>query len=195
MAIASGSIIDDQDVYNRVNSVISSYANSGIVYGTNNYHFSDMPAEFKTAYEGTTSGIPLSNYGNFSGQIIEARAGGTNPIVDYIMVVGIVYCRIRKVAVKRIVTASNGKLPTDETRTGVSYMKDTYASYYSNGFPEPSSGSNISSGNVIRASDLINFIDAVKNQYANLRDVVFEAEYSVCHNSCHQSCHGSRGRR
>lgn len=195
MAISSGSVIDDQDLYNAVNSVISSYANSGIVYGTNNYHFADLPADFKAAYGGPTTGIPLSNYGNKTGDLIEARAGSTNPIVDYVMVVGIVYCRIRSVAVTRNVTASGGPAATSERRSGISYMTDTYASFYGNGFPEPSSGSNVSSGNVINASQLNTFITDVKNQYASLRAVTFEASYSVCHNSCHSSCHGSRGRR
>lgn len=189
--ISSGQTIQAQDFYDTYYSRFTQFANSGIVYGTNNYHFSDMPFDFNVAYGGPTSGI-TQEQPSWRGINPGATITASN-IHDYVIGLSVIYCRLRNVSVKRIVTATVGAVETSETRAGISNMISAYAAP---GFSSPSSINNIYVGNTIYASNLLTFIDDCYNQYRNnQRTNTFSAEYSVCHNSCHSSCHGSRGRR
>jgi hypothetical protein len=101
------------------------------------------------------------------------------------------------VSVTRNVTASGGPAPTSSTATGKTHLIADYANGTNpswSSFSAPSS-SNISAGQEISASNLLNYYEACRNEYIRLRDYTVTASYSVCHNSCHSSCHSSRGRR
>jgi len=190
--ITAGQTVQAQDFYDTFFSRFVTYANSWITYGTNNYHFPDIPnPAFTSAYGGSTSGLPLAPTSTNSinpGNIIDDQG-----IKDYIIGRSVEYCRIRSVSVTRVVTASGGPAQTSETRTGISHMTPAYAAP---GFSNPGSTGNIIEGATINAYRLVQFIDDCHSQYNNnQRQNVFLASYSVCHNSCHSNCHGSRGRR
>lgn len=189
--ITSGATIRAQDFYDTFFSRFTQFANQSITYGTNNYHFGDMPPEFNNTYGGPTSGISQEQP-SWRGINPGATITASN-IHDYVIGLSVIYCRIRNVSVKRIVTATVGMTETSETRSGISNMSSSFAAP---GFSNPSSINNIYVGNTIYASNLLSFIDDCYNQYrTNQRTNTLAAEYSVCHNSCHASCHGSRGRR
>ncbi len=190
--ITAGQTVQAQDFYDTFFSRFATFANSGIAYGTNNYHFADIPnPAFTSAYGGSTSGLSLAPTSTNSinpGNIIDDQG-----IKDYVIGRSVEYCRIRNVSVTRNVTASGGRAATSETRTGISHMTPAYGAA---GFSNPGSINNIYEGNTIFSSQLRQFIDDCYNQYnSNQRPSVFSASYSVCHNSCHSNCHGSRGRR
>ena len=189
--ISSGQIIQAQDFYDTFYSRFAQFANQSISYGTNNFHFPDMPANFYSAYGGPTSGLSLGSPSINS--ISTGMEIFNNYVKDYIIGRSVEYCRIRTVSVTRNVTASGGPVESSETRTGVSHMTQDFAAA---GFSSPGSINNIYQGNIIYASNLLQLIDDCYNQYRNnQRPSVYSATYSVCHNSCHNSCHGSRGRR
>lgn len=190
--MTSGDIIDDQDIYNKFSDRITTLANASIVYGTNSYHFSDMPSTLTSQYGGTTSGLSQSSWGNRTGQLIDA-----SDIVDYVVSEATKYSRIRNVSVTRNVTASGGPAPSSSTATGKTHLLAGYGDGSISGwssFTAPSS-TNIQTGQTISATNLVNYYESCRNEYVRMRDYTITASYSVCHNSCHSSCHGSRGRR
>lgn len=189
--ISSGQTIRAQDFYDTYFSRFTQFANSGIAYGTNNYHYSDMPSNFISAYGGPTTGIPQEQT---SWRSINPGATITaQDIKDYIIGLSVIYCRLRNVSVTRNITSTTGTPAGSSTRAGISNMNSSFAAP---GFSNPGSINNIYVGNTIRASNLLQFIDDCYNQYNNVqRQNTLSVEYSVCHLSCHSSCHGSRGRR
>lgn len=193
---SSGSIINNQDLYDGFNYWFVQFANAGITYGTNSYHFPDMPPEFIAGYGGSTSGIPLRSQRDYA--IDTDRTIDDGGIRDYIIGQAVTYCRIRNVSITRTVTASGRRsgvdlLPIVETRTGITNLTTNFAAP---GFSNPSSINNIIVNNIIYADQLNQFMYDCWTRYLNnQRNNTLSVPYSVCHNSCHSSCHGSRSRR
>lgn len=185
MAIASGNIVTATDIYNQFVSVIQNPANSGIVYGTNNYHFSDLPTTGINLYGGTTGGLGAGGTGINSGDIITAST-----IVNYVTANAAAFCRIRNMSVTRNVSASGGPAATSSTNSGITHMAGAYAAPFTN--PTPTG---VQSSNIVAANELNNFYTNCYNNYTTARNNTYSYSYTVCHNSCHSSCHGSRGRR
>lgn len=52
----------------------------------------------------------------------------------------------------------------------------------------------ITAGNNINATNFLNYIEDIRNQYNTRRGSV-AVYFNTCHSNCHGSCHGSRGRR
>lgn len=176
--------IDDVDIYDILQQKIASLANSNIIYGTNSFHFSDMPATLSNNYGGSTSGLAQDSFSR-GGQVITASV-----IVNYAVDISKKYSRIRNVTVVRNVTASGGPATSSSSRTGKTHLINSF----SDDFSSPNSV-NISSEKSISSTNLINYIDSCRNEYIRLRDLTVSGSFSVCHNSCHQSCHNNRGRR
>jgi len=188
----SGKDIFDYDIFDTFRDYFVNGANANIVYGTNVYHFADLPQTFKDAYGGSTSGIPQG----------AQSINGINPredivaseIRDYVIGQAVTYCRIRKVSVTRRLMGDGGAVSSQSTNTGISNMISNFAAA---GFSNPNSINNISPGNIIYASQIIQFVVDCYNQYnsASIRDSEYSASYDVCHTSCHSNCHRNRGRR
>lgn len=53
---------------------------------------------------------------------------------------------------------------------------------------------NVTSGNLIHATNFLNYIENIRSQYSSRRNTVV-VNFDICHSSCHGNCHGSRGRR
>ena len=184
--IQQNQTIQNEDFYDTFLTRFADLANTGILYGTNAPHFTDLPSSVSSFYGGTTAAVSLPASGLQNDQLILASA-----IRNYLINSSVFYCKIRRFSVTRNVTASGGPAPDAETRTGVSHMSDANRAT----FTTPASSSNIQAGSTINASLLNTFIDNCYTQYTTSRASTVSASYSVCHNSCHSSCHGSRGRR
>ena len=74
-------------------------------------------------------------------------------------------------------------------QTQLAYLNSSYDQGLSAARP------GIFSGNLITASNLINFFNNLASAYNSAKLNIITVQINVCHNSCHSSCHGSRGRR
>lgn len=185
MAITTGDIINDTDIFDKFASAIAANANAGIVYGTDKYHFTDLPLAGRSRYGGTTAGLTQMASGISAGDTVTAPT-----IVNYITSQAAAYCRIRNMSVTRNVSASGGPATSQSTRAGITHMTDAYAVT----FTIPAS-TGVNSGDTISAPALNNFYTNCYNNYLTARNTTHTYSYTVCHNSCHSSCHLARGRR
>ena len=78
---------------------------------------------------------------------------------------------------------------------GVQYDRVTNLSTnYLTSLSQTAATYDITSGNLIHATNFLNYIENIRTQYSNRRNSI-AAYFDICHSSCHGSCHGSRGRR
>ena len=188
------------NVVDRFSDFVTTTANAGIVWGTNNRpspYFTSQYLGFEP-FGGTTAGIPID------------KQAVSNTITDAIITAGTVYnvlvqetrkySSIRNLRARVNVTGAGGNTPlgplTPSTpgivfdQTAKSYLSTTYLQ--SLGTP---GNAGVSSGQNVRSANLENFFSNLQSQYNVYRDTLVTLTVNVCHSSCHSSCHGSRGRR
>lgn len=174
--------INSADLLREWTTFVSNVANSGIVWGTNNKPFSEMPT---STFGGTTGGRSVSITGNTLGRIetiIEAQ-----PIVNSLIAETRLFTNIKNLRARLNVTGNRGSVTFDQTRKA--HMNTSYRT-------SPSiSNTNIFSGRRITDAGLTQFFTNCRTAYTNARNSATTITINICHASCHSSCHGSRGRR
>ena len=174
--------INASDLLREWGTFVSDVANSGIVWGTNNKPFSEMPT---STFGGTTSGPSVSIDGDDIGPIetiIQAQ-----PIVDSLIAETRLFTNVKNLRARLQVTGNQGSVTFDQTRKA--HMNTSYRT-------SPSiNNTNIFSGQRITDAGLTSFFTNCRTAYTTARDNVTTITTSICHASCHSNCHGSRGRR
>lgn len=174
--------INSADLLREWGTFVSDVANSGIVWGTNNKPFSEMPT---STFGGTTSGPSVSITGDNIGQIetvIQAE-----PIVNSLIAETRLFTNVKNLRARLEIIGNVGGITFDQTRKA--HMNTSYRT-------SPSiNNTNIFTGQRITDAGLTQFFTNCRTAYTNARDNATTITIQICHASCHSSCHSSRGRR
>jgi hypothetical protein len=183
--------IQPQNIVNRFADYVTATADSGIVWGTNNYPFGEFDGNY---FGGSTSGRPIGISGGNIGS-----AGGSitaSSIYNTLVNETAAYTSIRNLQAILFVNGGGGNTGSRPTpgvvfnQTAVSYMNSSYLQ--SIGSP---GNAGVSAGNAVTSSGLESFFGNLTSAYNTTRVNTTTVQINVCHASCHSSCHSSRGRR
>jgi len=183
--------IQPQNIVDRFADYVTATADSGIVWGTNNYPFGEFdPAYFGGSTAGRPIGISGGNIGSAGGSITASNI--YNTLVNETAA----YTSIRNLQAILFVDGSGGNTGSRPTpgvifdQTAVSYLNSSYLQ--SVGSP---GNAGVSAGNAVTTSGLESFFGNLTSAYNGTRVNTTTVQINVCHASCHSSCHSSRGRR
>ena len=176
-------------ILNRFEDLVTDVANTGIVWGTNNKPFTEMP---DGNYAGTTAGDSINITGaNITDTIITAST-----IRTVLETEAALYTNIRQQRAILFVTGGGGN--TGSRPTPGTIFDQTQVAHLDTGnraaLGAISSG-NVTTGNIINDTDLETYMGNIATAYNTIRTTTITDQVDVCHASCHSSCHGSRGRR
>lgn len=188
--------VNAQNIVDRFADYVVATANSGIVYGSNNWPFYDGAVNLAPFFGGTTAGKPIG--------ITGTNIGSPGVVTAYTIFYQTLnetfkYTMIRNTTWTLFVNGGGGNTGTRPTpgpvivRTGKSYMNS--------GYVLATNVNAVGQGQVVRSlkitvfslEDLFNRLRTywINNISNNSESLLFP----VCHASCHASCHSSRSRR
>lgn len=176
-------------IVNRFEDLVTDVANTGIVWGTNNKPFTEMP---DGNYAGTTAGDSINiTSANITDTIITAST-----IRTVLETEAALYTNIRQQRAILFVTGGGGN--TGSRPTPGTIFDQTQVAHLDTGnraaLGSISAGS-VTSGSSISDTNLETYFGNIATAYNTVRTTTITDQVDVCHASCHSSCHGSRGRR
>jgi hypothetical protein len=187
MAIANP--VSKTGIVNRFLDLVTSVVNTGIVWGTNNKPFTEMP---DGNYAGTTAGDSI----NITGADITDTIITASTIRTVLETEAALYTNIRQQRAILFVTGGGGN--TGSRPTPGTIFDQTQVAHLDTGnraaLGAISSG-NVTTGNIINDTNLETYMGNIATAYNTIRTTTITDQVDVCHASCHSSCHGSRGRR
>jgi hypothetical protein len=171
--------VSKQGIVDRFEDLVTDVANTGIVWGTNNKPFVEMP---DASYAGTTAGDNINITGtNITGTLITAST-----IKTVLETEAALYTNIRQQrAIKNLI---GGGTLFDQTEVAHLDTGDRAAL-------AAITATDITSGSIVDDTKLETYFANIAAAYNTIRTTVITETIDVCHSSCHSSCHGSRGRR
>ena len=171
--------VSNQGIVDRFEDLVTDVANTGIVWGTNNKPFVEMP---DASYAGTTAGDNINITGtNITGTLITAST-----IKTVLETEAALYTNIRQQrAIKNLI---GGGTLFDQTEVAHLDTGDRAAL-------GAITATDITSGSVVDDTKLETYFGNIAAAYNTIRTTVVTETVNVCHSSCHSSCHGSRSRR
>lgn len=182
--------INAQNIVDRFADYVVATGNAGISWGTNAKPFSEMP---DATFGGTTSGRAIG----ITGSNVSATPITGSTIYNALNAETQTYSNIRNLRARLNVTGGGGNTGSRPTagivydQTAVAHLSTAYRQSQIN-----ATNPNVSSGNVISASNLETLFDRLRTIYSsNYRATTQTITIDVCHASCHSNCHSSRGRR
>ena len=171
--------VSKQGIVDRFEDLVTDVANTGIVWGTNNKPFAEMP---DASYAGTTAGDNI----NITGTDITGTLITASTIKTVLETEAALYTNIRQQrAIKNLI---GGGTLFDQTEVAHLDTGDRAALGVI-------TATDITSGSVVDDTKLETYFGNIAAAYNTIRTTVVTETVDVCHSSCHSSCHGSRGRR
>jgi hypothetical protein len=171
--------VSKQGIVDRFEDLVTDVANTGIVWGTNNKPFAEMP---DASYAGTTAGDTI----NITGADITGTLITASTIKTVLETEAALYTNIRQQrAIKNLIGGGN---LFDQTEVAHLDTSDRAALGVI-------TATDITSGSVVDDTKLETYFNNIAAAYNTIRTTVVTETIDVCHSSCHSSCHGSRGRR
>jgi hypothetical protein len=171
--------VSKQGIVDRFEDLVTDVANTGIVWGTNNKPFAEMP---DASYAGTTAGDNI----NITGTDITGTLITASTIKTVLETEAALYTNIRQQrAIKNLI---GGGTLFDQTEVAYLDTGDRAAL-------GAITATDITSGSVVDDTKLVTYFGNIAAAYNTIRTTVVTETVDVCHSSCHSSCHGSRGRR
>jgi len=183
--------ITPQNIVDRFADFVTSTANSGITWGTNNYPFSQFDGN---QFGGTTTGTTVTATGSFIGNTGNTITATT--IINVLLAETQLYTNIRYLRAILNVTGGGGNTGNYGSpgiiydNTSVAFLNANYRQTLNN-----VNFSDVNRNNKITVSGLETFFSNLQTEYNNQRNNVTTIQVDVCHSSCHSNCHSSRGRR
>jgi hypothetical protein len=186
--------INAQNIVDRFSDYVVATANSGIVYGTNNWPFTDT-YNLAPFFGGTTAGRGIGIVGtDWSNTTIFANA-----LFNRLIAETYAYTNIRSTHWVLYVDGgggNRGSRPTPGAVVNVTGKSHLNTSYRTGVNYNGTTKNGVISPELIKTSELESLFDRLRAIYTGIANSTIEIPYfHVCHASCHGNCHGSRTRR
>ena len=186
--------ITSQNIVDRFADFVTTTANTGITWGTNNKPFSQMPDSY---LGGTTDGSTVTATGDSIGLTGDNITAAN--IVNALLAETALYTNIRNLrAVLNVVLTFTGSKNAIYPGGGGVVYDQTAKTYLNTDYRQTLNAvasTNVESGQIISATNLETFFTNLQTEYSTQSVNTATIQVDVCHASCHGNCHGNRGRR
>lgn len=191
MPIDTSVTITPQNLVDYYKEFVVDVVNSNIAWATGAEPFSEFDETYLAgSTSGRSIGITGSSVGS-AGNLVDA-----SDIYDVLLAETKNYTVIRNLRAILVVDGGGGN--TGSRPNAGTIFDETRKAYMNSAYYQPDyfvGAGDITTGNVISASNLETFFNSLKTGYELTQANTVTIQVNVCHASCHSSCHGSRGRR